>query len=81
MCYILAMSQLHLYLPDELTEKARRQAKAEGKSVSSYLARIVRRELDSGWPDAFFEKVIGSWKGDPLERPDPQSFESRAELE
>lgn len=81
MCYILGMSQLHLYLPEPLARKARRQAEAEGSSVSSYLARIVRRELEFGWPEAFFERVVGSWQGEPLRRPSQQELENRDELE
>jgi hypothetical protein len=33
-----------------------------------------------GWQPGFFEEVIGSWKGEPLERPEQLPYEVREEL-
>jgi hypothetical protein len=33
-----------------------------------------------GWQPGFFEEVIGSWEGDPLERPEQLPYEVREEL-
>jgi len=33
-----------------------------------------------GWNPSFFENVIGSWEGEPLERPPQLPFEIREEL-
>lgn len=71
------MPQLHLYLPEETASAVRRRARALGLSVSKYLAQLVRRELGSGWPEAFFEEVVGGWQGEPLERPDQGTLETR----
>jgi hypothetical protein len=31
--------------------------------------------MNDEWPEAFFEEVVGGWKGEPLERPDLGRFE------
>jgi hypothetical protein len=33
---------------------------------------------DQEWPEGFFERVVGGWQGEPLERPDQGRFESSA---
>lgn len=71
------MPQLHVYVPDSIAKEARRLAEAEGISVSKFLARLLARELGPGWPDGYFEEVVGSWTGDPLERPSQGEFEER----
>ena len=71
------MAQLHLYVPDRMAEELRQKARAKGLSVSRYLARLVRRELGTGWPKDFFKKVVGGWKGEPLERPSQGELENR----
>ena len=62
------MPQLHLYVPDEIAETPKARARAAGKSLSSYLADLVVREVASEWPEGFFEEVVGGWKGKPLKR-------------
>ena len=62
------MPQLHLNVSDEVAETAKARAKAAGKSLSSYLTDLVVREIAGEWPDGFFEKVVGGWRGDPLVR-------------
>jgi len=74
------MPQLHLYVPDEVAETARARAKAEGKSLSSYLADLVINEIAGEWPEGFFEDVAGGWEGDPLERPKQGRAERRERL-
>jgi hypothetical protein len=63
------MPQLHLYVPDAVAEAAKSRAKAAGKSLSSYLADLVAKDLADEWPEGFFEEVVGGWKGEPLQRP------------
>jgi hypothetical protein len=60
------MPQLHLYVPDEVAETAKARAKAAGKSLSAYLADLVVNEVAGDWPEDFFQKVVGGWKGDPI---------------
>lgn len=75
--------QLHLYVPDEVAEAARRRAESLGLSTSRYLAALVARDVDSGggWPEGYFDEVIGGWQGAPLERPRQGAFEEREPLE
>jgi hypothetical protein len=80
MCYILIMAQLHFYIPRELEERVRERAKARGISVSRYLAQIVRRHVECGWPEDFFQDVVGGWKGRPLKRVEQGKLEVREEL-
>jgi hypothetical protein len=72
--------QLHLYVPDEIGDAIRRRAEAAGLSVSRYLADLVLREVGGGWPQGFFEEVIGGWQGAPLERPPQGELEERDPL-
>jgi hypothetical protein len=44
------MSQLTIYLPDVIEDKARKTAKAQGKSVSRWLAEQVTHKLEDAWP-------------------------------
>ena len=71
------MPQLYLYVPDDLAEEIRRRAEAQGTSASRFLCELVRREIRRGWPEGFFEKVPGKWRGKPLERPHQGAFEER----
>jgi hypothetical protein len=46
------MSQITIYLPDEIEEKARKAAKAQGTSVSRWLAEQVAQKLKDTWPQS-----------------------------
>jgi post-segregation antitoxin (ccd killing protein) len=59
--------QLHLYVPEETADLVRERARARGTSVSRYLAEVVQRELRHGWPEGWFDDVVGSWTGDAPE--------------
>jgi len=63
------MPQLHTYVPARLAARVVAGAKARGVPVSRYLADLIRRDVDLGWPDTYFDHVVGSWKGSPLQRP------------
>ncbi|CAN5500187.1 hypothetical protein BH24DEI1_BH24DEI1_17510 [soil metagenome] len=71
------MPQLHFYVPDEVAERLRQRAKDKNTSLSKYLADVVQREVAPGWPEGYFESVIGKWQGEPLERPEPLPLEER----
>lgn len=74
------MPQLHLYVPEEMAEVLRSRAEERGMSLSGYLAEVVGREVGGGgWPEGFFEEVIGGWEGD-LERPAQGEYEERERL-
>ncbi len=74
------MPQLHFYVPEETAEELRKRAEAEGISLSRYLANLVRSKAPSGWPERFFEEVVGGWKGEPLERSPQGEYEYREAL-
>ncbi len=72
------MSQLTIYLPDELERELRAAAKRSGQSVSAYIAQLAgRRRVARAWPREFLD-TFGGWEGDfdepedlPLEARDP----------
>jgi hypothetical protein len=70
------MPQLNFYVPEEVAEKVKIVAAREGKPISKYLADLVKRELSPGWPEGYFEHVLGSWQG-PLDRPEELTPEDR----
>ncbi|MGA2196324.1 MAG: CopG family transcriptional regulator [Bryobacteraceae bacterium] len=49
------MAQLTIYLPDAIESKARKAAKAKGKSVSKWIADEVVHSLDDVWPKAVLD--------------------------
>jgi hypothetical protein len=74
----MTMPQLHLYVPDAVAGIVRQRARSQRKTVSSYLAEIVCREVAGGWPQGYFDEVVGGWSGKPLRRP-PQGRSERRE--
>lgn len=52
---MLYMSQITIYLQDEIEEKARNAAKAHGKSVSRWLAEQVAQKLEDAWPQSVLD--------------------------
>lgn len=74
------MPQLHLYVPEEVAVLVRERARSRRKTVSSYLADIVRREVAAAWPKGFFDDVVGGWVGKRLRRPSQGRFETRVKL-
>ncbi len=74
------MPQLHCYLQEDLAKKLQEKARHAHLSTSKYLALLVEREVETQWPENYFE-IFGSWQGEPLERADQGSYETRLELE
>jgi hypothetical protein len=72
--------QLHTYLPARLAARVVAKAKARGVPVSRYLADLIRGDVGLGWPDAFFDNVVGGWQGRPLRRPHQGPVENREAL-
>ena len=73
------MSQLHCYVPDELASQFQKKAESLHLSVSKYLAQLVQREVSSGWPEDYFER-LHTLNIEPLQRPDQAAFETREML-
>ena len=63
------MPQLHFYVPEAVATWLRRQAQNSGVSVSRYLADLVKREVQTEWPERFFEEVAGGWRGERFTAP------------
>ena len=71
--------QLHFYVPDDIAAAVQRRARSLGLSVSKYLAELASREVAAGWPEGYFESVVGAWKG-RLERAPQGKLERREPL-
>jgi hypothetical protein len=74
------MTQLQLYVPEKVAVRIRENAKKKGLGLSRYLAEIVRKEVKEGWPEGFFEEVVGGWKGDSRTRPPQGEFGAREKM-
>lgn len=62
------MPQLHAYVPKSLAARVEARARSRGVPVSRYLADLIRRDVDLGWPEGYFDRVAGAWRGKPLTR-------------
>jgi len=71
------MAQLHFYVPDEFAEDIKRRAEQAGLPVSRYLGELVKREIGSGWPEHYFEQVVGGWQDEALTREFEGEYEQR----
>lgn len=49
------MAQITIYLPDDVESRARKAAKAKGKSVSRWIADQVVRSAEETWPKGVLE--------------------------
>ncbi len=57
------MTQLAIYIDDQLSERLNSAVKASGKSKSRWVADAIRRSLLDQWPEGFFE-LAGKWEDD-----------------
>lgn len=72
------MAQLNFYVPDEIEEAIRKEARSKRKTISSYLAQVVKESVrHDQWQKDFFKKVVSGWKGDfpKITRPLPEERE------
>lgn len=53
------MPQLHCYVPDAIAQQLQRHAAQLGQSVSAYLAELVKRDVNEGWPEGFEAALFG----------------------
>jgi hypothetical protein len=57
------MAQVTLYLPGDVADRIRREARKSGKSLSAYVTELAARELaPAKWPRGF-SRLYGSWVG------------------
>ena len=71
------MPRLYCYVPKVTARKVWGRAEAAGISTSRYLAELIRRDVESGWPEGYFEQVVGGWQGGGLVRPEQPAVEGR----
>ena len=53
------MPQLHCYVPETVAQQLQQQAAQLGMSVSGYLAALVKRDVDAGWPQGYEAALFG----------------------
>ncbi|MBE9064033.1 hypothetical protein [cf. Phormidesmis sp. LEGE 11477] len=63
------MTQLQCDIPDEIATRLQQKAKRMNLSVSRYLAQLIEKDLETGWPEGYFD-LFGSCQAAPLERPE-----------
>jgi len=49
------MAQITIYLPDAAEKRARKVAKADGKSVSRWIAEQVLHHIEDAWPKSVLD--------------------------
>lgn len=67
------MAQVNMYVPEDIEEFIKNQAKKEGKSISAYLTHLVKerqKQQNDDWGD-FLDKTFGCWEGEFPEINDP----------
>jgi hypothetical protein len=74
------MTPLEIELPDEVAVEVRRRAEDRGLSVSGFVTELVEREVGKGWPEGFFDEVLGGWRGEDIQRPAHLPLEVREEI-
>lgn len=58
------MSQVTIYLEDQLAERMRERAKGDGMSQSQWIAKLVEEQLEQVWP-ASVKRLAGAWPDFP----------------
>jgi hypothetical protein len=58
------MSQVTIYLDDDTRRRVRKAARAEGVSVSKWIASALRQKTQSAWPKSVLD-IEGAWPDFP----------------
>ena len=74
------MQLLHCDVSDALAEQLKHKAEEAQVSVSEYLAELIKKDVNSDWPEDFFE-LFGAWEGEQLSCGEQGSYEQRLQLE
>ena len=65
------MAQVTIYIPDTLIEEARERARGVDRSLSAWVAELIRRETTSNeWPKSLVD-LLTDGEGDLVEPDDP----------
>ncbi len=64
------MTQLMIELADDKAKQLEARAKAKGLALEEYVSQLLSDGswVHSGWPEGHFERVVGAWQGEQLER-------------
>ena len=57
------MTQLAIYIDDQLSKRLDKVVKASGKSKSKWVSEAIKMALQDQWPGGFFN-LAGSWDDD-----------------
>jgi predicted DNA-binding protein len=57
------MTQLAIYIDDQLSKRLDKAVKASGKSKSKWVSEAIKMALQDHWPESFFN-LAGSWDDD-----------------
>ena len=75
------MTRLEIDISDSAAEHLQREAQERGMSVAAYARELLeKRVLVDQWPEGFFERIAGGWKGQALERPPQGELERREQI-
>lgn len=58
------MSQLNFYVSGEIEERIRQEAKRKGKTISSFLADLIKSHFAKNPEEKHFQKFYGKWQGE-----------------
>ena len=65
-----AMPPVTIYLPGDLIDAARREARGRNCSLSAWIGRLVQDAVASDWPQSFVD-LLHQGAGDLVEPDDP----------
>lgn len=68
------MPQVSLYVDNETMAALRDRAALENSSLSKYVAKLVREDVDEGWPAGFWD-LFGSVSDDTFLEPPELPFD------
>ena len=76
------MTQLVIELSDDKARALEARAKAKGLPLEQYVSELLSegKWVHANWPDGHFERALGAWQGEPLERAPQGETEEREPL-
>jgi hypothetical protein len=72
------MSQLQIYVPNEIEAQIHIQANRAKLTLPKYMADLVKHEIDAQnqWPAGYFE-LFDNWQGESQTKPPELKLETR----
>ena len=59
------MSQLNIYITNDMEKQIRAAAKKEGKTISSFVSDLIKRHFpESKGQKNYFSRFFGKWEGE-----------------